>query len=61
MTVDDFSHIVDIVLNPIEIELSKEGYMGKPAIVFKGEYNGKMNVLAVVSDKRLDLFVQLFL
>ena len=32
--------------------------MGKPVIVFKGEYNGRMNVAAVVSNKRLDLFVQ---
>lgn len=32
--------------------------MGKPAIVFSGENNGRMNIVAVVSDKRLDLFVQ---
>ncbi|MGN0526239.1 MAG: GNAT family N-acetyltransferase, partial [Acutalibacteraceae bacterium] len=58
VTVDDFAHIVDVVLNPTKIELSKDTYMGKPVIVFKGEYNGRMNVTAVVSDKRLDLFVQ---
>ena len=32
--------------------------MGKPAIVFSGDHNGRMNVVAVVSDRRLDLFVQ---
>ena len=58
ITSDDFSHIVDIVLNPTNIELSDSTYMGKPAIIFTGNYNGKMNVVAVVSDKRLDLFVQ---
>ena len=55
---DDFAHIVDVVLNPTSIELSQKQYMGKPAIIFQGEHNGKMNVIAVVSDKRLDLFVQ---
>lgn len=55
---DDFDHITDVVLNPTNIALSEQDYMGKPAIVFSGENNGKMNVVAVVSDKRLDLFVQ---
>lgn len=55
---DDFGHITDIVLNPTEIKLSSQDYMGKPAIIFSGDYNGRMNVVAVVSDKRLDLFVQ---
>lgn len=55
---DDFAHIVDIVLNPKNIALSDDTYMGKPAIIFTGEHNGRMNVVAVVSDKRLDLFVQ---
>ena len=55
---DDFAHIVDIVLNPESVSLSEKTYMGKPAIVFTGDYNGRMNVVAVVSDKRLDLFVQ---
>ena len=55
---DDFTHIVDIVLNPKIIRLSQEKYMGKPAIIFTGEQNGRMNVVAIVSDKRLDLFVQ---
>lgn len=55
---DDFGHITDIVLNPTEITLSNQGYMGKPAIIFSGDHNGRMNVVAVVSDKRLDLFVQ---
>ncbi len=55
---DDFAHIVDIVTNPQNVELSPNTYMGKPAIIFSGEHNGRMNVVAVVSDKRLDLFVQ---
>ena len=55
---DDFAHIVDIVLSPQEIALSEDDYMGKPAVIFSGEHNGRMNVVAVVSDKRLDLFVQ---
>lgn len=55
---DDFAHIVDVVLSPETITRSASDYMGKPAIIFTGEYNGRMNVVAVVSDKRLDLFVQ---
>ena len=55
---DDFAHIVDIVLSPQEIALSEDDYMGKPAVIISGEHNGRMNVVAVVSDKRLDLFVQ---
>lgn len=55
---DDFGHITDVVLNPTEITLSNQDYMGKPAIIFSGDHNGRMNVVAVVSDKRLDLFVQ---
>lgn len=55
---EDFGHITDVILNPTSIALSEQDYMGKPAIVFSGENNGKMNVVAVVSDKRLDLFVQ---
>ena len=31
---DDFAHIVDIVLNPQEIALSEDDYMGKPAVIF---------------------------
>ena len=58
ITADDFSHIVDVVLNPTSIERSNKTYEGKPAIVFTGENNGRMNIVAVVSDKRLDLFVQ---
>lgn len=55
---DDFAHIVDVVLSPETITRSASDYMGKPAIIFTGEYNGRMSVVAVVSDKRLDLFVQ---
>lgn len=55
---EDFAHIMDVVLNPDKITLSDDTYMEKPAIIFTGNYNGRMNVVAVVSDKRLDLFVQ---
>ena len=58
IVVDDFRYITHIVLNPTEIKLSDQDYMGKPAIVFSGDHNGRMNVVAVVSDKRIDLFVQ---
>jgi len=58
ITADDFSHVMDVVLNPTSVKLSEKTYMGKPAIVFTGNHNGRMNVVAVVSDKRLDLFVQ---
>ncbi len=58
VTEDDFAHIVDDVLNPSKVQLSDDTYMGKPAIIFTGTHNGRMNVVAVVSDKRLDLFVQ---
>ena len=58
ITEDDFSHIVEVVLNPTNIKLSDTTYEGKPALIFTGNYNGRMNVVAVVSDKRLDLFVQ---
>ncbi len=58
ITADDFSHVMDVVLNPTSVKLSDKTYMGKPAIVFTGNHNGRMNVVAVVSDKRLDLFVQ---
>ena len=58
ITADDFAHIADVVLSPSNIVLSDQTYNGKPAIIFSGEYNGRMNVVAVVSDKRLDLFVQ---
>lgn len=30
----------------------------KPAIIFAGEHDGRMNVVAVVFNKRLDLFAQ---
>ncbi len=58
ITADDFSHVVDVVLNADSINISDKTYNGKPAIEFVGEHNGKMKVVAVVSDKRLDLFVQ---
>ena len=58
VTTDDFLHILDVVLNPDNIKLSDQTYAGKPVIIFTGTYNGQMNIVAVVSDKRLDLFVQ---
>ncbi|MBQ4326963.1 MAG: hypothetical protein IJC32_00940 [Clostridia bacterium] len=58
VTTDDFLHILDVVLNPDNIKLSDQTYAGKPVIIFTGTHNGQMNIVAVVSDKRLDLFVQ---
>lgn len=47
-----------VIMNPSAIEKSSQLYNGKPAIVFSGDQYGRLRVVAVVSDKRLDLFVQ---
>ena len=41
-----------------EISESPKQYNGKPVINFIKELNGRVTVSAVVSNKRLDLFVQ---
>lgn len=54
----DFEHILDVVLSPTSIRRESTNYEGKPVIVFSGQHNGTVTVVAVVSDKHLDLFVQ---
>lgn len=54
----DFEHILDVVLSPTSIRRDSTNYKGKPVIIFSGQHNGTMTVVAVVSDKHLDLFVQ---
>lgn len=58
ITEDDFVNIPSVIQSPLDISKSSSMYNGKPAIMFKGNSNGQMTVVAVVSDKRLDLFVQ---
>lgn len=59
VTEDDYLKIPDVVQSPDTINRSTEDYEGKPAIEFR-QKNGDetITVVAVVSDKRLDLFVQ---
>jgi len=58
ITEDDFVNIPKVIMNPSNIVKSSQLYNGKPAIVFSSEQLGRLRVVAVVSDKRLDLFVQ---
>lgn len=58
VTVEDIANIPNVIQAPVNVVLSPNQYNGKPAIVFTGDSNGRMTVVAVVSDKRLDLFVQ---
>ena len=58
VTVEDIANIPNVIQAPVSVALSPNQYNGKPAIVFSGNSNGRMTVVAVVSDKRLDLFVQ---
>ena len=49
----------NIILEPDEIKLSDKEYNGKPAILFvKKKGNEKTNVIAVVSNDHMDLFIQ---
>lgn len=50
--------IPSVIQPPLNISKSSSMYNGKPVIMFRGNSNGQMTVVAVVSDKRLDLFVQ---
>ena len=54
----DLLNIPEVMRAPDEIELSEKKYDGKPGIYFKKYIDGKMTVVAVVSDKHLDLRVQ---
>ena len=59
VTEADYLSIPDVVQSPDRISLSSKTYEEKPVIEFR-QYNGNETtvVAAVVSDKRLDLFVQ---
>ncbi|MBO5967850.1 MAG: hypothetical protein J6S14_05055 [Clostridia bacterium] len=59
ITEDDYLNIPQIVQSPDSITLSPKLYEGKPVVEFrKTNGNETSTVAAVVSDKRLDLFVQ---
>lgn len=59
VTEADYIAIPDIVQNADSIKRSDSDYNGKPAIEFrKANGNETTTVVAVVSDKRLDVFVQ---
>lgn len=58
ITVDDIANIPAVVQSPEYIAPSKKDYMGKPAIIMSKNINGNLTVVAVVSNKHLDLFVQ---
>ena len=58
VTEDDVAAIPEILQNADTIVPSDKKYNGKPAIQFTKNGNGKVTLVAVVSDKHLDLFVQ---
>lgn len=58
VTTDDIVKIPYVLENADEIERSSKLYNGKPAIIFKTAGDERTNIVAVVSDKHLDLFVQ---
>lgn len=65
LTIADIKDIPDIMANADSLKLSDKDYMGKPAIEFTKTYydsktnsQEKKNVIAVVSDKHMDLFVK---
>ncbi len=59
ITESDFAQIPDVMQNATEIYRSETDYEGKPAIVFvKADENSRTTIVAVVSDKHLDLRVQ---
>ncbi len=59
ITESDFAQIPDVMQNATEIYRSEIDYEGKPAITFvKAEQNSRTTIVAVVSDKHLDLRVQ---
>lgn len=59
VTEDDYVYIPTVIQEADQIEPSEDNYNGKPVIRFR-KFNGneRVTVVAVVSDKRLDLFVQ---
>lgn len=59
VTENDYLSIPDIVQSADSITLSQKQYEGKPVIEFRKTNGNETTVVAaVVSDKRLDLFVQ---
>ncbi len=58
VTEDDVAAIPEILQNADTIVPSDKKYNGKPAIQFTKNGNGRVTLVAVVSDKHLDLFVQ---
>lgn len=58
ITEDDVAAIPEILQDADTIVPSDKKYNGKPAIQFTKNGNGRVNLVAVVSDKHLDLFVQ---
>ena len=56
---DDFFKLPRMVLNADSIELSNNLYEGKPVLIFKTTANNeRYNIVAVASDRSIDLFVQ---
>ncbi len=59
ITEEDIFAIPDVIQNATSITRSLKDYDGKPAIIFSQENKlGKITVVAIVSDKHLDLRVQ---
>ena len=60
ITEDDIVNIPLVIQSPDVVYKSPNEYNGKPAILFKKNFtqNEKTTVVAVVSDKHIDLFVQ---
>ena len=59
ITPDDFLNMPEVIQSPDNISLSPTKYEGKDAVMFEGQFDtGKMTVVAVVSDKHLDLFIR---
>lgn len=58
ITEDDIVHIPEVLQAPDKIKLSDKKYDGKSAIEFTKNIDGRLTVVAVVSDKHLDLRVQ---
>lgn len=58
ITSNDFALIPYVIANADSITLSDKYYFGKPVIKFRNKANPWTEVVAVVSDKRMDLRVQ---
>ncbi len=58
VTADDFLNIPKVIQSPDEIRKGQKDYDGKPVILFDKVFKGQFTVVAVVSDKHLDIRVQ---